>query len=176
MDTPHRDAAVTAPNPPTDQPSPTAAAGRGSPGWTVRIARAAFVLIGLAGLFYGVHGALGAHRLTNPLYSLKWAIVAIVLHDAVLIPVVAVIGWLLARLIPAPYRAVAQVALFVSGSVALMSLPLWRGYTSNPGNATVDPLPYVRNLLIVLGAVWFGAATAMVVLRRRLKRSRPTES
>jgi hypothetical protein len=144
-----------------------APAAGGAPGRVVPMVRAALVLLGFAGLVYGVHGALGAHRLSNPFYSLKWAFVAIVLHDAVVIPVVAVIGVLLSRLVPAPYRAVVQVALFVSGSVALISLPLWRGYTSDPGNATVDPLPYDRNLLIVLGAVWFVAVAALVVLRFR---------
>ncbi|ADP82158.1 hypothetical protein [Pseudofrankia inefficax] len=167
---------MSAPEPSTDQPGPSSAVtGRGSPGRAVRTAQAAFVLIGLAGLVYGVHGALGAHRLSNPSYSLKWAMVAIVLHDAVLIPALAVIGWLLARLLPAPYRAVTQAALFVSGSVALMSLPLWRGYTSDPGNPTVDPLPYGRNLLIVLAAVWVAAAAAMVVLARRRAPESATE-
>lgn len=170
---------MTAPDAPPERPDPTSAGsviGPVSPGWTVRIVRAALVLAGVAGLVYGVHGALGAHRGTNPVYSVKWAIVAIVLHDAVLIPVIAAVGWLLARLIPAPYRAVVQVALFVSGSVALMSVPLWRGYTSNPGNPTVDPLPYGRNLLLVLGCVWGGAAVALVVLRLRRPRPDPAGS
>ncbi|MGF7239385.1 MAG: hypothetical protein ACQSGP_31175 [Frankia sp.] len=139
-------------------------------GRTVRVVRTVLVLIGLAALGYGVHGALGAHRLSNPRYSLTWAIVAIVFHDAVLVPAVAVVGVLLSRLLPAPYRAVVQVALFVSGTVALTSLPLWRGYTSNPGNATVDPLPYDRNLVIVLGTVWFVAAVILIVRRFRPKR------
>lgn len=133
-------------------------------------ARAVAVAVGLAGIGYGVHGALGAHRLTNPSYALRWLLAGIVLHDAVLAPLVCAAGLLLARLLPGPYRAVVQGALIVSATLALATLPLWRGYTSNPGNRTVDPLPYGRNLAIVLGCVWFSAAALVAWRAWRMRR------
>jgi hypothetical protein len=89
---------------------------------------------------------------------------------------VTLIGLVLARVVPPPYRAVAQGALIVSGSVALASLPLWRGYGGAPGNPSVDPLPYGRNLLIVLAAVWAGAGLIMMVRAVRVRHHRDGRS
>ncbi|WP_322759741.1 hypothetical protein [Frankia sp. Cr2] len=129
-------------------------------------ARALLVGGGIAMVVVGVLGALDAHLAVNPPYALGWGLAAIAVHDALLVPALAVIGLVLTRLIPAPYRAVMQAALIVSGSVALVSLPLWRGYGRKPDNPSVDPLAYERNLVIVLGVVWVIAA--VVMLRRRL--------
>jgi len=140
-------------------------------GRTLRFARWAAVAAGLAGIGYGVAGALGAYRLTNPGYAVRWLLAGIVLHDVVLAPLVAVAGLLVTRLVPGPYRAIVQGALIVSGALALATLPLWRGYTSNPGNPTVDPLPYGRNLAIVLGCVWFAAGALAAGRAWRSRRS-----
>jgi hypothetical protein len=129
--------------------------------------RAVLLLGGLAAVGYGVHGALGAHRLTNPSYAARWLAGGILVHDFLLVPATALVGIALTRVVHRPYRAVVQGALIVSGSLALATLPLWRGYGRNPGNPSVDPLPYGRNLGIVLAAVWFVAAVVIVVRWRR---------
>lgn len=140
---------------------PSRAGGPRLVGMAVRVG---MVALGLVLVGYGVDGALGQPRLTHPWYAVRWLAGGIVLHDGLLAPATCAVGLLLSRLLRAPYRAVTQSAMIISGSVALASLPLWRGYTSDPGNTTVDPLPYGRNLAIVLGAVWFTAGTAMIVL------------
>ncbi|CAI7973422.1 conserved membrane hypothetical protein [Frankia sp. Hr75.2] len=141
-------------------------------GGLTRLAVALTALGGLAALGYGIDGLLSETRATNPHNSLRWLIAGVLAHDVLLVPAVALVGLLLSRAVPGPYRAVVQGALIVSGSVAAASLPLWRGYGGTPGNATVDALPYGRNLLIVLGAVWAAATVIMVFRRRRSRRSR----
>jgi hypothetical protein len=126
---------------------------------------------GLAALGYGLVGLFTHTRATNPQNSLAWLAGGVLVHDVLLVPAAALIGLALSRFVPAPYRAVVQGALIVSGSVALASLPLWRGYGGAPGNDTVNALPYGRNLAIVLGAVWVGAAILMVI--RWLRRPAP---
>jgi hypothetical protein len=79
------------------------------------------------------------------------------------------VGLLVSRVVRAPYRAVVQGAMLVSAAVALASLPLWRGYGGSPDNPTVNPLPYGRNLAIVLGAVWAVAAVLIAVRARRAR-------
>lgn len=138
-------------------------AGRG------RISRRLAALTGLVVTGYGVAGLMAHTRATHPANSLAWLLTGIVAHDAVVVPVIALIGLVLSRTVPGPYRAVAQGALIVSGSVALASLPLWRGYGGSPGNPSVDALPYGRNLLIVLGGVW---AVASMLMAYRWWRSR----
>jgi hypothetical protein len=123
-------------------------------------------------LAYGVKGLLGAPRATHPPQAARWLLGGLLAHDLLIFPVTALVGLLLTRLIKAPYRAVVQGALLVSGAVMLASLPLWRGYGGPADNATVDPLPYGRNLLIVLGAVWAGAAIIIAVRATHLRRQR----
>lgn len=134
-----------------------------------RLSRGLAALAGLAVAGYGVAGLMTHTRATHPANSLAWLLTGIVAHDAVVVPVIALIGLVLSRTVPGPYRAVVQGALIVSGSVALASLPLWRGYGGSPGDPSVDALPYGRNLLIVLGGVW---AVASMLMAHRWWRSR----
>ncbi|WP_241835292.1 hypothetical protein [Pseudofrankia asymbiotica] len=136
----------------------------------VLLATAGLVVIG-----YGIHGLFTMTRATHPPQAARWLIGGVLVHDLVIVPVTAVVGLLLTRFVRAPYRAVVQGALLVSAAVALASLPLWRGYGGSPDNPTVNPLPYGRNLAIVLGAVW-AAAVALIAIRvmraRRAQRAR----
>jgi hypothetical protein len=119
---------------------------------------------GLAALGYGIHGLLTAARATHPTQAARWLIGGVLAHDLIVAPVAALVGLALTRLVRAPYRAVVQGALLVSSAVLLSSLPLWRGYGGAPGNPSVDPLPYGRNLALVLGAIWL-AAGALIAAR-----------
>ncbi|OHV33387.1 MULTISPECIES: hypothetical protein [Pseudofrankia] len=136
------------------------------------VLRGVLVVVGLAVIGYGVHGLLTMTRATHPPQAARWLIGAVLVHDLVAVPVTAIMGLLLTRFVRAPYRAVAQGALLVSATVALASLPLWRGYGGSPDNPTVNPLPYGRNLAIVLGAVWAGAAVVIAVRAMRARRTR----
>ncbi|OHV57300.1 hypothetical protein BCD48_06725 [Pseudofrankia sp. BMG5.36] len=127
---------------------------------------------GLAVIGYGIHGLVTMARATHPPQAARWLIGGILVHDLVIVPVTAATGLLLIRFVRAPYRAVVQGALLVSAAVALASLPLWRGYGGSPDNPTVNPLPYGRNLAIVLGAVWAGAAALIAVRMMRARRAR----
>jgi hypothetical protein len=117
---------------------------------------------GLAVAGYGIAGLVTHSRATNPANSLDWLAAGLLAHDVVVVPATTLIGLALSRLAPRSCRAVLQAALFVSGSVALASFPLWSGHGGDPGNPSVDPLPYGRNLLIVLGGIWALAGTVAV--------------
>jgi hypothetical protein len=62
-----------------------------------------------------------------------------------------------------------QGALVVSGAVSLVALPLVGGFGGNADNPSANPLPYPRNLAIVLAVVW---GTAAVVVAVRVLRGR----
>ncbi len=136
------------------------------------VGRGLLAAAGLAAVGYGVDGLVTMARATNPPQAARWLIGGFLVHDLVVFPVTAAAGFLLTRLVRAPYRAVVQGALLVSAAVALACLPLWRGYGGSPDNPTVNPLPYGRNLAIVLGAVWAGAAALIGVRAARMRRPR----
>ncbi|MFI1467736.1 hypothetical protein [Streptomyces wuyuanensis] len=95
---------------------------------------------------------------------LVWLGGALVLHDAVLAPLVLGVGLLVAGL---PARGVVRGALVVGGSLVLVTLPLLLR-PGAPPNPSALPLPYGRNLVIVLGVV--AGAACLVLLVRRLRR------
>lgn len=97
---------------------------------------------------------------------LVWLAGAVVLHDAVVAPVVLLTGLLLVR---GGARGPVRGGLLVAGALTAVALPvlLRPGRTANP---SVLPLDYPRNWLIALGAV--AAVTALWAVGRRFGRRR----
>ncbi|QKG19256.1 hypothetical protein ACTIVE_0892 [Actinomadura verrucosospora] len=99
-----------------------------------------------------------------------WFVGAAVLHDGVLVPAVLVAG-VVTGWIPVAYRRVVRGALLVAACVTAVAIPLVLGYGRRPDVPSQLPLPYGRNLAIVVGAI---AAVAVVVLAAQmLTRRRP---
>lgn len=144
----------------------------GRAGRAGQVVRVLLVCAGLAALGYGLAGLFTHPRPVNLPNSTRWLAGGVLVHDLVLVPATVLVGLVLARFVPAPHRAVVQGALIVSASVALMCLPLWLGYGGTPGNPTTNPLPYRRNLVLVLGAVWAAAFTIMILRAVRQGRMR----
>ncbi len=100
-----------------------------------------------------------------------WFVGAAVLHDGVLVPAVLVAG-AATGLLPAAWRPPVRVALIVAGCVSAVALPLVLGYGRRADVPSQLPLPYGRNLTVVLSliaaaAVLAGAARWWAGRRRR---------
>jgi hypothetical protein len=123
---------------------------------------------GLGALGLALMG-LGAWLVTDqpdPLGVLVWLAGALVLHDGILAPLVLAVGLLLVgRRRRGPLRG----ALLVAGSVVLVALPLLVR-PGAPPNPSALPLPYGRNLAIVLAAVTVVTGLLIAVRRRRERR------
>lgn len=119
---------------------------------------------------FGVYGLLAESGRTHPDQWIRWFLGAALVHDFVLAPIVAIAGALVARCVPARYRAIVQGALIASGMVALTAYPFVRGYGRSPDNPTVLPNNYAAGLLAVLGAIWLLAA-CLAWRARRARRS-----
>lgn len=89
---------------------------------------------------------------------------AVIAHDAVLAPCILLTGAALARVTGA-YWTYVRVAIVVSAALSLVALPFVLGKGKRADNPSILPLPYVRNLLLVLSAVL--VLTACVALWRR---------
>ncbi|MET8752486.1 hypothetical protein ABZW32_20665 [Streptomyces sp. NPDC004667] len=127
------------------------------------------VLGALGLLLIAVGGRLVAD-LPDPMDVLVWLGGSLVLHDGVIAPLVLAAGLLLAA---APARGPVRGGLITGSVLVLVTLPalLRPGVPANP---TALPLPYGRNLLIVLGAVAAVTVVAAVVTApRRRARGRP---
>jgi hypothetical protein len=129
----------------------------------VRAWRLGLGAAGLAAVAYGGWGVLTGGVATSWRATLAWGVAAALLHDLLLVGLVAAAGWLVGRLVPARVRPVVQGGLLVAGVLTLVALPVVTG-RGDPTNPSTTPLDYPRNLVLVLLAV--AAVTAVLAARR----------
>ena len=132
----------------------------GPPAPPARYGRMWWALLPVGGLLmvWGLVGLFRNAASTVPASWLRWFLGGLLVHDLLLVPAVLAVG-LAVRRLPGPLQPAVRAALIVSGTLALMSLPLLLGYgrATQPGNASVLPGDYPRNLGITVGAVWAAA-------------------
>ena len=126
--------------------------------------------LGTAAVLYGVWGLFATAEKTRPVFAALWFGGGVAAHDGLLVPVVVLVGAAVVRWVPLVARPVVQGALFVSGAVSLVALPLVGGFGGAAGNPSANPLPYGRNLALVLAVVWAGAAVLVLLRVRRRRR------
>lgn len=106
----------------------------------------------------------------RPAKVATWVIGGLVVHDALLAPVVTVVALLLGRLLPRWLRGPISAALVLSGLVLVFSYPLLRAFGRRAANPSILPLDYGRNVVVVLAIVWVAALAVVGV--RLVRRSR----
>jgi hypothetical protein len=89
----------------------------------------------------------------------------------VLAPVVLVLGLVLARVLPAAWRAPTVVVTVVLGSVTLLAVPVLGGFGRRADNATLLDRDYGAGWWVLATAVVTTVAVATVVTRVRGRRS-----
>lgn len=128
------------------------------------------LVTGAAGLLLGTYGAWlllsrqDSERLRD---AGVWLATGVVLHDAVLAPLVIGLAALGARLLPRPARAPAAVGLVVLGSVTLLAVPVLGRFGARADNATLLDRPYTAGWLLLAGLVLTSVVVATVVRARR---------
>lgn len=118
--------------------------------------------VGCALMLAGAVGLLADTADDHPLGWALWFGGGIVAHDLVIAPMVYVVARAL-RGLPGAVRA----GILVSVLVIAGALPVLLTPGRDPGNPSILPLPYGRDLLLVLAAVW--AVTGALLLARRLR-------
>lgn len=115
--------------------------------------------IGTAGAALALYGAFLLLTRQDPAQWLEvavWFAAGVVAHDLVLSGLV-IAGCLLgARLVPAPWRAPASVALVVWGALTVASVPVLTRAGARADNATLLDRPYA--------ATWWAISAIVVVL------------
>jgi hypothetical protein len=136
-----------------------------------RVWRVGLVVGGLV-LAYGVGGLLVNAASTRPPAWATWLLVTLLVNDFLVLPALFAVGVLVGR-VPGAWRVPVRAALVVSGVLVLVTLPafLGDGRDVQPGNASLLPNAYGRNLLIMLSVVW--TAAALWALRRSGRFRRP---
>ncbi len=129
------------------------------------------IIVGWAIIGFGIQAALHDARDAHPFALLVHVVTFDLGHDLLLAPATFAVFWLVGRLLPASVRGPVRTAIAASVLFVVFSYPLVKRWGRRPTNSSTLPLPYGRNLAIVLAIVWLIAA---VVALTRVLRSRRT--
>jgi len=133
-------------------------------------------VIGVVGIAYGAVRIFTDAKDTKPFALLEWLIGSLLVHDAIIAPVVLGIGWLLARFVPARARAFVQGGLVTGGLISVIGvLLIWRQGKSSARSLALLQQNYALNLLILLllVAAVTAACYAISVLRWNRRNTLP---
>ncbi len=146
----------------SSRPGPTAPAPvrRGRPHTPSGVGRLVLGLAGAAGAAYGLWLLLG-QPLDRLVAVAVWAGGAVVAHDALLAPVVVVLGVLAATRAPGWLRVPLLRLLVVLGPLTLVAIPVLGRFGAKPDNPSLLDRPYWAGYLgIVAVAVFLSALDA----------------
>lgn len=105
------------------------------------------VLLGAVGVVVASYGAFRLLELgvANLVATTVWAGGGVLVHDGLLAPVVVLLGVVLVRWLPAPWRAPAVVAGILWGSLTLVALPVLGRFGARADNSTLLDRPYLAS-------------------------------
>ncbi|MGQ0433365.1 MAG: hypothetical protein ACT452_13255 [Microthrixaceae bacterium] len=125
------------------------------------------LLLGAPIIAWGVRGILLESDRTHPGELARWLVGSALVHDAVLLPIVASVAVVARRLVPERMWPVARWAIATTGIVALVSWPFVRGYGRRPSNPSLLPRDYGAGVIVAVVAVWLVALVRFWRARRQ---------
>ena len=127
--------------------------------------------VGWALILYTVLQAFAHPKAAHPITVGTVVIGLLLVHDLVIAPLSCAVGVGMRRR-RIPGRGLIEVAMVLSGIVALFSIPLIAGWGKLADNPSLLPGNYGAGLAIILAMTW--VFTGVVIVRSR--RRRPAES
>jgi hypothetical protein len=128
------------------------------------------IIGGFSVMAWALLGVFREHERTAPASWFTWVIGGAVLHDAVLLPLVLLVGMAFAPISRPGLRSALRWAVAVGAVVTLASIPVLGRFGARADNPSLLPLPYVRNIVILWCVLLIGAAGVGVLLDWRLAR------
>jgi hypothetical protein len=127
-------------------------------------------VVGVAGGVYGGWLLLTRQAGEQLVSAVQWLVAGVVLHDAVLVPLVLVLVAVAGRVAPPTVRAPAAVLLVVVGSVTLLAVPVLGGFGRRPDNPSLLDRDYTAGWLVLVVTLVVAVVVGSVVQRRRRAR------
>ncbi|MDN5744227.1 MAG: hypothetical protein L0H31_03790 [Nocardioidaceae bacterium] len=126
------------------------------------LARALLGLLGLVLAGYGAVLLLSRQDGDQIRDGLVWLIAGVLVHDALLAPVVLGLCLVGRLMLPTRYRRAATVALIIVGPLSLLAIPVLGRFGARPDNPTLLDRPYLAAWLVLL----IIAAAAVIAVGR----------
>jgi hypothetical protein len=138
----------------------------------MRWLRAALAVAGVCAVGYGGYGWLADNR-ADLFGWLAFLAAGAVAHDLIVLPVAALAGLLVARVLPAWACRPVQGGLFASAVLTALALPFVLGFGRLPDNPSALPQRYGAGLLVILAGIWTVALAMAFVNRYNFRREPP---
>lgn len=135
--------------------------------------RIACAAVGIPLALFGLFRLVTEIPLHNLVFLALWLVAAVVIHDGVLSPAVAGLGWLLRRVIPDRGRRYLQLGLIMSGLVTVIAIPMIYLRGSQPTVKALLLRNYAGNLSLLIGII---AVLSLALYAVRVARDRSTAS
>lgn len=124
--------------------------------------RLALGALGAFAIAYGTWRILQQQHLSRPTELGKWLVAAVLLHDAVIVPLTLAIGFALTFIRPRARRYV-QGALVTAAVVCVVAIPLIYRRGTQPPVKALEQQNYGGHLAVLLGLIVAVAASLYVV-------------
>jgi hypothetical protein len=130
------------------------------------------LVLGALGTLLATYGGwllLSRQDADGNLDALLWLVGGVVVHDALLAPVVIALGVVVSRVVPAGARAAAVAGLVVLGTLTLLAVPFLGGFGRDnaPDNTTLLDRDYTAGYLVLVVAVLVLVALPVWLATRR---------
>ena len=128
------------------------------------------LVIGSVGLLVGLYGAyllLSRQDHEQLVSAAIWLAAGVVLHDFVLAPLVLIVVFVGARLVPVDFRAAAVAGLVVLGTATIFAIPVLGGFGERPDNPSLLNRYYWLGWLVLAVVVVLAVLVAGLRSRHR---------
>jgi hypothetical protein len=145
----------------------------------MRATRIVFVTIGALGIVYGAWVMVGTVRPQSIWGLATWLLGAVIIHDAIIAPVVVAISIAMRRVgrrIPPAVIAIVQGAVVVGSVFTLVVVPEIIRRAKVPNNDTVLPFDYASRLVVLWAAIVVITALVVALYLRRTSRQKARPS
>jgi predicted anti-sigma-YlaC factor YlaD len=116
------------------------------------------LVLGVPVIGYGLRGALVDAGDTHPTELARWVIGAALVHDLVVVPVVAAVALLVRRFTPRRAWPPVRAGLAATGIFVAVGWPFVRGYGRDQTNPSLLPRNYGAGLAAAVGVIWLAVA------------------
>jgi hypothetical protein len=135
----------------------------------MNLTRKALVLVGVALMAFGGWLVVADN---DPLQVAPWVLGPVLLHDALLAPIILGAVWLGHRVLPRYAQAPALFALVVCGALTAVAASVITRAGARPDNPSLLDRNYVAGYLAAIALTLAGATVAALLNRRRTLSSR----
>lgn len=129
----------------------------------MKAARLVFGAAGIALLTFGVFRLLTQIGWPTLIGIATWLVLALIIHDGLVSPLIIAVAVVLRRLVPDRARRYLQFALIAGAMITVIAVPMIIRRNSEPPEKALLLQPYGLNLTIILVALGVATLTAYAI-------------